>query len=111
IIITWDLPEGVTGELKDLLGGIIVNVNMATDICIVSLPEAINTLNMTISYHGTAPLLVADAPEIGKTNVRWVDKTTNESGFRLEKKLATDAGFVLLNSAASNSSSFTDNDI
>lgn len=55
ITITWNLPEGVTGLLQDLLGGIVVNVAMqGQGNHTITNPGVINKLKMVITYQFTA---------------------------------------------------------
>lgn len=57
IKIVWNFPEGVTGILQDLLGGVVVNKTMAgNDSVVVANPSAINKLTLAITYALTTAL-------------------------------------------------------
>lgn len=52
ITISWNLPNGVTGNLQDFFGGIVINSNMnGSGSVTVSNPGIINKLKMTINYN------------------------------------------------------------
>lgn len=65
IIISWNLPAGVTGLLQDLLGGIVVNQTMAgIGNLTVNNPGIINKLKMTITYTGTVTIAAPQPPAL-----------------------------------------------
>lgn len=54
IRISWNLPQGVTGSLKDMFGGLVVNVSMSgTGSYVVTNPIGINKLFFDVNYSGT----------------------------------------------------------
>jgi len=75
ITISWNLPTGVTGLLQDLLGGVIVNVNMnGSGSTTITYPDIINKLKMTISYSLTpAGSVLVTSPNGGEN---WVVGTS-----------------------------------
>ncbi|MCX8010908.1 MAG: T9SS type A sorting domain-containing protein [Ignavibacteria bacterium] len=69
IYLKWNLPQGVTGLLQDLFGGIVINVNMqGAGNARVDNPLAINKLKMEINYSG---------------NIVSVDEKNTVSDFKL----------------------------
>ncbi len=77
ITISWNLPDGVTGELQDLLGGVVINEVMKGDgSCQVTDPGVISKLKMTIQYklsHSEEAILTS--PNGGEI---WQSKTTED---------------------------------
>lgn len=72
IIISWNLPGGVTGMLQDLFGGVLINQSMTgTGNFTVTNPGAINKLKMIITYTGSI------APPPPPTLVLPADSATN----------------------------------
>ncbi len=51
ISISWNLPEGVSGVMEDLFGGIIVKQNMSESGSLTVTNAAINKLKMSITYN------------------------------------------------------------
>jgi hypothetical protein len=51
IVISWNLPDGVTGRLQDVIIGSLVDQAMnGSGSCTVTNPEALSKLTMTITY-------------------------------------------------------------
>ncbi len=74
ITISWNLPAGISGVLQDFFGGIVVNKSMnGKDSLVVSNPNIVSKLKMTITYNLTGnfppspPNLIS--PANGSTNV------------------------------------------
>jgi len=51
ITISWDLPSGVSGNLQDLFGGVVINTDMnGSGSTTITNPGALDKLKMTINY-------------------------------------------------------------
>ncbi|MCX8056971.1 MAG: fibronectin type III domain-containing protein [Ignavibacteria bacterium] len=102
ITISWNFPSGVTGQLQDFFGGVIVNKTMiGKDSIVVTNPGALNKLKMTINYNLNGQLLPSSPnliyPSNGSTNIvtdptlRW---TTVSGSIRYHLQIALDSNFV-----------------
>ncbi len=92
--IHWVLPEGATGQLKDLLGGIFVNVPMIGSGSYYVSNFNINDLRMTINYVNVVPVeLVSFTAKVidSKVELNWTTATeTNNRGFEIERQTGSE---------------------
>lgn len=100
INFAWNLPAGVTGTLKDLFGGLFVNVPMSgtgnhTE---PSTAFTFTDLEMTITYDGSLPIQLAafsaSVIEGGRVRLDWTTLTeTNNYGFEVQKSPSPSTAF------------------
>ncbi|GEM_PF-4150771 len=89
MLFEWNLPTGASGILRDLFGGVIVNVNMSGTGSYTLLIQAITDLEMVVTY--TAPLpvqLSSFTANFSGNNVQldWTTVSeTNNYGFEVQK--------------------------
>ncbi|MEP6583198.1 MAG: PA14 domain-containing protein, partial [Ginsengibacter sp.] len=66
----------------------------------------------SVAAQGTVPLvpttLVAKAAAYNVINLTWSDKSTNESGFEIYRKAATDPAYIIINTTVANTVAFAD---
>jgi hypothetical protein len=90
IVIKWDLPEGVSGDLQDLFGGVIININMNNQDSLVVSNFAIDQLKMIINYDQVLSVeLSSFSVRVSNRNVLLGWKTESElnnRGFEIERK-------------------------
>ncbi len=101
INFAWNLPAGVTGTLRDLFGGIIVNVAMSGNGNFTNTEQGLSELQMTITYDGTLPIQLANftavALDAQRVQLNWMTVSeTNNYGFEVQKSLAADQDFQTL---------------
>ncbi len=101
IIISWNLPDGVTGRLKDLFDGAVVNKMMSgKDSLLIDNPGALNKLLMIMTYD--LPTVVPSAPGLiephdGATDIsaglalRW---HTSSTALAYDVQIAGDSLFT-----------------
>ena len=90
IEISWDLPENITGVLRDLFDGSFINVPIVdTGSFIVQDPLTFTKLKMLIDFNMEVPVeLILFNATLLDNNVRldWTTATeTNNSGFEIER--------------------------
>jgi hypothetical protein len=91
IIITWDFPQNVTGQLLDIITGTLINVPMVgSGSFTVTNPSAFNRLKMLINYDAIIPVeLVSFGASVqgNSVNLTWQTATElNNSGFEIQRK-------------------------
>jgi len=109
--LKWQLGEGATGlylnfvvpanvsvTFSDAFGGVIVNETFGAGSHELTVTNAALTqLNIEVVFGSTvvtvnAPSeLTAEAVAIGSVNLAWVDNSDNETGFVVEREMATEA--------------------
>ena len=93
ITIIWDFPPFITGVLKDLIDGTIINVSMAdSGSYTVSNPYVYNQLRMIIDFDNAVPVeLISFTASVLQNEkavqLNWSTATeTNNSHFEVERK-------------------------
>ncbi len=90
LYISWNFPEGVTGLLQDVIGGIILNYPMP-DSGTFTHPYFMlfNSVWMTLTYQNVTPVeLISFNASVVNNNVQlnWTTATeTNNSGFEIQR--------------------------
>ncbi|MFN0157021.1 MAG: T9SS type A sorting domain-containing protein [Bacteroidota bacterium] len=90
INFAWNLPAGVTGTLKDLFGGIIVNVLMSGSGNFTNTQQFLTELEMTINYDGSLPIQLANftavALDANSVQLNWMTVSeTSNYGFEVQR--------------------------
>jgi len=98
LYLAWSLPTGVTGLLKDPLGGVYINVTMA-DSNVYQIPSNafgwLHTLLMTITYNNVVPVELTSFTASVLQNekvvqLNWLTATeTNNSGFEIQRQVSS----------------------
>ena len=88
--VSWYLPDGITGVLRDILTGSFINIPIAdTGYFIVTDPIAFNRLKMLIDFVAITPveLISFSAKHIANAvALEWTTATeTNSYGFEIER--------------------------
>lgn len=102
ITISWNFPAGITGLLQDFFGGVVVNKSMSgKDSLVITNPNALNKLKMTITYNLSGQLLpsppILISPSNGSTNIslntilRW---TQVSGALAYHLQIARDSNFA-----------------
>ncbi len=93
ITIIWNFPPFITGVLKDLINGTIINVSMAdSGSYTVSNPYVYNQLRMIIDFDNAVPVeLISFTASVLQNEkavqLNWVTATEiNNSGFEIHRK-------------------------
>ncbi len=96
IIITWDFPPYITGVLKDIITGTLINVPMAdSGSYIVENPIAYNQLRMIVDFYDVVPVelttFTASILQNEKAvELNWTTATEkNNSGFEVERQVGS----------------------
>jgi len=127
ITLSWTLPSGVTGNLKDKLGGIVHNYSFGTgaDSYLVANADVLNKLDLTLTYTNALPVELTYFSAMLSENavkLEWETATeVNNYGFQVQRQKEKvqseseweDIGFVQGHGTTNSpkSYSFTDNNL
>ena len=85
--ISWELPSGVTGQLLDLFGGVIINIPMSGSGSYYVSNFAINELKMILTYNNVTPVELTSftaSLSVSSVQLNWVTASEiNNSGFEI----------------------------
>ena len=94
ITITWNFPSSVSGSLKDIITGTLINVTMTgSGSYTVTDPTAFNQLKMFIDYTDITPVELSSFTAMVSNEgvlLKWITATElNNQGFEIERASLT----------------------
>lgn len=100
-VFGWNLSAGITGVLRDLFGGIIVNVPMSGNGGYTLTNLAFTDLEMVITYDAPLPIQLSSFTgsivEDGAVRLEWTTLSeTNNYGFEIQKSLSPSENFLTI---------------
>ncbi len=98
ILFQWNLPSGATGVLRDLFGGVIINVNMTGSGSYSLTNQAFTDLEMVVTYTAPLPVQLSSFTAFPTGNNVQLDWTTvsetNNYGFEVQKSSDPSGNFA-----------------